>query len=483
MQKQAAAAEALGTEKLGKLLFQYSLPAIIAMTASSLYNITDRIFIGHGVGALAISGLALTLPLMNLAIAFGALVGAGAATLVSIRLGEGRGDEAARILGNTVSLNVLLSSGVALVMLVFLDRILYLFGASPETLPYAKKFMQIILLGNLFLHSNMGLNNVMRASGYPKKAMLTMLATVGVNAVLAPLFIFGLGWGIRGAALATVVAQLSGLVLAVRHFLDPRSDVRFLPGHFALKLGLVRDIFEMGMSSFVINICACLIAITMNLQLVKYGGDYAVGAFGIVNSVLMCAVMIVIGLTQGMQPIAGFNYGARQFGRTTRVYHDTVLVATGITSFCFLMGELFPHQIAHAFTGNRELVALAVSGMRLALLMFPLVGFQVVTSSFFQSVGRAKIAALLSFSRQIIFLIPTLLVLPRFLGLTGVWVALPVADFTATLLAFIAWKSQIQKLRRPDCAGDPDPGQAADWDPAFATPGATDRTDGPPAVG
>lgn len=450
MSQHAAAAEALGTEKLGKLLFQYSLPAIIAMTASSLYNITDRIFIGHGVGAMAISGLALTLPLMNLAIAFGALVGAGAAALVSIRLGERRGEEAVRILGNTVSLNIILSAAVAMVMLIFLDRILYLFGASRETLPYAKKFMQIILVGNVFLHSYMGLNNIMRASGYPRKAMNTTLVTVGVNVVLAPLFIFGLKWGICGAALATVCAQLSGLIIAVSHFLDKKSYVHFLPGHFALNMTIIRDIFEMGMSSFVINVCACLIAIIMNLQLVKYGGDYAVGAFGIINSVLMCAVMIVIGLTQGMQPIAGFNYGAGQFGRATKVFNDTILVATCITTFGFLMGELFPRQIAHAFTGNLALVALTVSGMRLALMMFPLVGFQVVTSSFFQSIGRAKISAMLSFSRQILFLIPAILILPHFMGLTGVWAALPVADFTATLLAFVVWKSQIKKIREFD---------------------------------
>jgi putative MATE family efflux protein len=450
MSQHAAAAEALGTEKLGKLLFQYSLPAIIAMTASSLYNITDRIFIGHGVGAMAISGLALTLPLMNLAIAFGALVGAGAAALVSIRLGERRGEEAVRILGNTVSLNIILSAAVAMVMLIFLDRILYLFGASRETLPYAKKFMQIILVGNVFLHSYMGLNNIMRASGYPRKAMNTTLVTVGVNVVLAPLFIFGLKWGICGAALATVCAQLSGLIIAVSHFLDKKSYVHFLPGHFALNMTIIRDIFEMGMSSFVINVCACLIAIIMNLQLVKYGGDYAVGAFGIINSVLMCAVMIVIGLTQGMQPIAGFNYGAGQFGRATKVFNHTILVATCITTFGFLMGELFPRQIAHAFTGNLALVALTVSGMRLALMMFPLVGFQVVTSSFFQSIGRAKISAMLSFSRQILFLIPAILILPHFMGLTGVWAALPVADFTATLLAFVVWKSQIKKIREFD---------------------------------
>jgi len=359
MSDHSAAAELLGTEKIGKLLFQYSLPAIVAMTASSLYNIIDRIFIGHGVGPLAISGLALTLPLMNLAIAFGALVGAGAATLVSIRLGERRQDEALRILGNTVLLNLVLSSVVAAVMLLFLDRILYLFGASRETLPYAKQFMQIVLAGNVFMHSFMGLNNVMRASGYPRKAMVATLITVGLNVLLAPLFIFAFRWGIRGAALATVTVQIIGLGITIRHFSRRDSYVRFQTHHFTPDLRIIRDIVSMGMSNFIVNLCACLITIVLNLKLVTYGGDYAVGAFGIVNSILMCAVMIVLGLTQGMQPIAGYNYGARQFDRVRRVFHEAVVVATCITTLGFLAAELFPRQIALAFTGNARLVEIS----------------------------------------------------------------------------------------------------------------------------
>lgn len=446
MTAHSAAAEALGTEKIGKLLFQYSLPAIIAMTASSLYNIIDRIFIGHGVGPLAISGLALTLPLMNLAIAFGALVGAGAATLVSIRLGEQRRDEAARILGNTVLLNLILSSALAVVMLVFLDQILYLFGASRDTLPYAKQFMQIILVGNVFMHSYMGLNNIMRASGYPKKAMVATLTTVGLNVLLAPLFIFVFHWGIRGAALATVTAQITGLAITVRHFSRRDSYVRFLAHHFTLDFRIIRDIISMGMSNFIVNLCACLIAIVMNLTLVAYGGDYAVGAFGIINSILMCAVMIVLGLTQGMQPIAGYNYGARQFGRVTRVFHDAAIVASGITTLGFLAAELFPSQIALAFTGNPQLAGLATRGMRLALAAFPIVGFQIVTSNFFQAIGRPKISILLTMSRQVIFLLPALFLLPRSFGLAGAWAAIPVSDFASFCLALGVWKSQIRSF-------------------------------------
>lgn len=450
MSSHGQAAKALGYERIGKLLFQYSMPAIIAMTVSSLYNIIDRIFIGHGVGPLAISGLALTLPLMNLAIAFGALVGAGAATLVSIRLGEKREDEASRILGTTVLLNVILSTAVSVGMLVFLENILYMFGASDRTLPYAKQFMQVILAGNVMLHSYMGLNNIMRASGYPHKAMFTTLSTVAVNIVLAPLFIFVFNWGIRGAAFATLAAQLTGLVITVAHFMSRKSYVRFLRGHFTLDLRIIKGILSIGASSFFINICACLIAILMNLKLVKYGGDYAVGAFGIINSMLMCIVMIVIGLTQGMQPIAGYNYGARHFRRVTKVFKYTIIVATCITTAGFLLGELFPHRIALAFTGNKQLIDLSTEGMRLAMLMYPMVGFQMVTSNFFQSIGRAKLSICLTISRQIGFLIPALMILPGIFGLDGVWVSLPVSDLSASLLAFVMLKREVKRIKRLD---------------------------------
>jgi len=443
-------AKALGYEKVGKLLFQYSIPAIIAMTASSVYNIIDRIFIGQGVGPFAISGLALTLPLVNLAIAFGSLVGAGAATLVSIRLGEKRDDEAARILGNTVLLNIILSTIVSVIMFVFLDKILYMFGASKDTLPYAKQFMQIILIGNVFFHSYMGLNNVMRASGYPRKAMITTLVTVGINLVLAPLFIFIFKWGIRGAAFATVIAQFSGLIMVVTHFVSRKSYVRFIRGHFSLDYPIIKDIFSIGMSSFIINICACLVAVVINLKLVKYSGDYAVGAYGIINSVLMCIVMIVLGLTQGMQPIAGYNYGARHFGRATKVFKYTLIIATCITSTGFIIAELFPRQISLAFTDNNEITELSVYGMRLALLMFPIVGFQMVTSSFFQSIGRAKLSICLSLSRQIGFLLPALFILPRLFGLTGVWAAMPVSDFMASMLAFLILKKEVGRIKGLD---------------------------------
>ncbi len=312
-------ARELATGRIGRLLAQYSVPAIVGTAAASLYNIIDRVFIGHGVGAMAISGLALTLPMMNLAAAFGAMVGTGASALVSIRLGEGKQEETHAILGNTVFLNVLLGILFSILCMVFLDRVLFFMGASRETLPYARQFMQVILLGNVFTHLYLGLNGVMRASGYPRKAMVTTLVTVAVNLVLAPTFIFLFRWGIRGAALATVCAQVAGTVWTVAHFARRGHLVHFRPGCFRPRPRIIRDILSIGMSSFVMLFCASLIAGIQNLRLGQYGGDYAIGAFGIINALASLFVMLVMGVNMGMQPIAGYNFGAGRPGRVARV--------------------------------------------------------------------------------------------------------------------------------------------------------------------
>ena len=440
----------LGTNKISKLLFDYSMPAIIAMTATSVYNIVDRIFIGQGVGPEAISGVALTLPFMNLGIAFGALVGAGSAALVSIRLGEKRDEEAVKILGNTLTLNVILSITYSVTALFFLEEILVFFGASPNTLPYAKDFMEIILIGNVFFHLYMGFINVMRASGFPVKAMVITLVTVLINIALAPLFIFVFKWGIRGAALATFIAQFIGFLYTIIHFANRKNAIRFTRGTFGLQKKIVLDIFSIGMSPFVINVGTCGIAILINRQLVKYGGDFAVGAFGIVNSVIMCVVLIILGLGQGMQPIAGFNYGAKQFDRVRTVFRQTVFVATIISTAGFLVSQLLPRQISMAFTTSEEIIIPAIFGLRAGLLIFPLVGFQIIASNFFQSIGKAKISIFLSLSRQVLFLVPSLLLVPMFFNLEGVWGALPVADTFSVLLTFLVYKYKINKILPAD---------------------------------
>ncbi|MHC1729526.1 MAG: MATE family efflux transporter [Syntrophobacteraceae bacterium] len=440
-------ADELGKGKTGGLLLQYSIPAIIGMTASSLYNVIDRIFIGQGVGAPAISGLAITLPIMNLAIAFGAMVGVGAASMVSIRLGEKKQEDATLILGNALSLNIIIGLTFSVIVLAFLDRILYAFGASSATLPYAKQFMEIILAANMMTHVYMGLNNIMRSSGYPRKAMVITLITIGINIVLAPVFIFTFKWGIRGAAMATVLSQSVGTVWVLVHFMSRRSGVHFERGCMRLNMPIIRDIISIGMSSFLVHLCACLIVILLNLKLAAYGGDFAVGAFGIIHSVLMLFAMVVIGLTQGMQPIAGYNYGARQIERVIRVFRYTVVAASCVTTAGFLIGECIPQLTARAFTDNPELIALSTTGMRITMAMFPVVGFQIVTCSLFQSIGQARIAIILSLSRQVLILIPALIILPWFFGLNGVWAAIPVADLLASVLTFFVLKAQIGKFR------------------------------------
>ena len=437
----------LGVEKIGKLLLQYSVPAIVATAAASIYNIIDRIFIGQGVGALAISGLAITFPLMNITAAFGAMVGVGASSMVSIRLGQNNKQSATQILGNALMLNVILGIAVSIITLIFLDPIFFALGASDNTLSYAKEFMEIILLGNVFCQVYLGLNSIMRASGYPTKAMITSLVTVVINAILAPLFIFVFKWGIRGAALATVCAQIAGSLLVILHFTKRNSFLRFLPGCLKLKIEIIKDIISIGMSNFLMLIAGSAVISIINLSLSKYGGDYAVGAYGIINSIGNLGAMIVIGFNQGMQPIVGYNYGACNIARVIRAFRLTILFATCVTSCLFLLAEIFPSAIASAFTTDNKLIELTTIGMRLNLLMFSIVGFQMVTSNFFQSIGKAKISIFLSVSRQVLFLIPALLILPHFFGLNGVWLGSPTADITSSILTFIVLKWQIKKIK------------------------------------
>lgn len=438
----------LGVAGIGKLLLQYSVPAIIATAAASLYNIIDRIFIGHGVGPLAISGLALTFPLMNILSAFGAMVGVGAATMVSIRLGQHNRRGATQILGNAVMLNIILGISVGLITLIFLDPILYALGASKDTLPYAKEFMQVLLLGNVFTHLYLGMNNIMRATGYPRKAMGITLTTVATNLVLAPTFIFGFKWGIRGAALATVLSQVVGTLSVTIHFSRTNSFLHFLPGYMKLKWPIIRNIISVGLPNFLMLISASIVVSIINISLEKHGGDFAIGAYGIINSLGNLAVMVVIGFNQGMQPIVGYNYGAQKIQRAIRTYKLTVLAGTCVTLFIFFMAEIFPRTLSAAFTSNEELIGLAANGLRINLMMFPIVGFQIVTSNFFQSIGRANISIFLSLTRQVLLLIPALLILPHFFGLNGVWLSSPVADFSSSLLTLTVLQWQMKKIKK-----------------------------------
>lgn len=429
----------LETAPISKLLLQYSIPAIIAMTVTSVYNIIDSIFIGHGVGPLAISGLALTFPLMNLIIAFCTLIGVGGAAISSIYLGRKEDRKATEVLHNVFILCIIAGFCFGGITWYFLEEILMFFGASADTLPYARDFMQVILMGNPVSFLFIGLNNVMRATGYPRKAMFSSLLTVGVNIILAPVFIFHLGWGIRGAATATILAQVCGLVWVLNHFARSSSDIHFTRGFYKLSKHIIVSIFSIGMAPFLLNVCASAIVIILNHSFKTYGGDLAIGAYGIVNRVATLFVMVVIGLTQGMQPIIGYNYGARHFDRVQKTLKKAIFIAVGVMSAGWLMSELMPAHIVAMFSDDSDLNVLAKVGLRITILSFPMVGAQIVITNFFQSIGKAKISILLSLARQLLFLVPLLYVLPHIgqSGIFGVWGSMPISDtlaFTASVI-------------------------------------------------
>lgn len=440
------------------MLKTYAIPAIIAMTASSLYNMIDSIFIGHGVGAYAISGIAVTFPLMNLAAAFGTLVGVGASTLISVLLGQRNYDAATKVLSNTVTLCLITGIAFSVVALIFLDPILLFFGASENTIGYARDYMRVILLGNVITHLYLGLNNLQRAIGEPKKAMGATLFTVVLNVALAPVFIFTFKMGTGGAALATVIAQLVAAVWVFFEFTKKTKAVHFGKKIIMLDRRIARDSLSIGFAPFLMNVAACLIVIFLNKQMMKYGGDLAIGAYGIVNRISFLFLMIVFGLNQGMQPIAGYNYGARQYTRVKEVFRKTVRYAIVVMSIGFILGLAFPKAVASVFTSDAELIRLSAMGLTITVLMFPLVAFQVVTSNFFQSMGMVNKAIWLSLSRQILFLLPCIFLLPHLFAdnpIQGVWASFPVSDFFATILAAILLKGLMNKFDKLKDGDDP----------------------------
>lgn len=438
----------LATKPVGKLLLQYSLPAIIAMTASSLYNMVDSIFIGQGVGAMAISGLALTFPFMNLAAAFGAGVGVGAATCISVKLGQKDYATAQQVLGNTVTLNLLIGIAFSVVALLFLDPILYFFGASEQTLPYARDYMVVVLLGNVFSHMYFGMNAVLRAAGKPRQAMYATIFTVVLNTILDPIFIYPMQLGIKGAAYATILSQVLALIWQMRIFSDKGELLHLHRGIYRLKKSIVRNILGIGLSPFSMNVCACIVVIFINKGLLMYSGDLAVGAYGIANKVCFIFVMVNMGLNQGMQPIAGYNYGAQKLDRLMKVLKIATIVGTCITTAGFLVAELMPEPCARLFTTDPELIRLSVNGLRIMMAAFILVGSQMVITNFFQSIGKAKISMFLSLSRQLLFLFPLLIVLPTFMGVDGVWWAMPISDTIAEIVAVGMMIAYMRKFNR-----------------------------------
>lgn len=447
----------LGTDSLSSLLWRYAMPAIIAQVSSSLYNIIDSIFVGQGVGPLAISGLALTMPVMNLSAAFGAMVGVGSSALTSIRLGQGNKRAAELILGNVVLLNVVMGVAFMALGLIYLDDLLYMFGASDESIPYAREFMRVILIGNVITHLYLGLNNQLRVTGYPQKAMHTMLLSVVLNLALCPLFIFVFKWGIAGSAWATVIAQTVALGWQLHHFSNRQNFLSFRRDSFRFNWDIVRGTLSIGMAPFIMQCCACVVVIFVNNTMQDYGGDLAIGAYGIVNRVAFLFTMVVMGLNHGMQPIVGYNYGAKNYERVRRILFMTIGWATLVTTVGFLVCQLFPEYVVRLFAKEdgsgdaTQLIALASHGLQAILIAFPIVGFSIVVGNFFQYIGKAKRAILLSMTRQMLFILPLLVVLPPKWGQDGVWYSIPIADTMAMVLALGLLIYQLRKLRRtPD---------------------------------
>ena len=429
----------LGTKPIGHLLWKYAMPAIVAMLASSLYNMVDSIFIGQGVGPIAISGLAITFPFMNLTGAFGAAIGVGSSTYLSIKLGQKDYLTAENILGNTVMLNIYMGVVLSVVCLLLLDPILRFFGASDATLPYARQYMVIILAGNVVTHTYLGLNAVLRAASKPRQAMNATIFTVVVNTILDPIFIYpwGLGLGISGAAYATILAQVLALCYQLRLLSDKRELIHFRRGTYRLHSQIVKSIISIGISPFAMNVCSCIIVIFINNQLVHYGGDLSVGAYGISNKILFIFVMFVIGLNQGMQPIAGYNYGAQKFDRLMHVVKLTMLSATAVMTVGWCLAIFMPRLCVRLFTTDATLINLSANALRIMCCMFPIVGYQMVVTNFFQCIGKVKVSIFLSLSRQLIFLLPMLWLLPHLFQLNGVWFSMPASDLLASLVT--AW--------------------------------------------
>lgn len=431
----------LGTKPVGSLLWQYALPAIVAMTASSLYNIIDRAFIGQVVGPEAIAGLGITFPFMNLSAAFGAAVGVGASTCISVKLGQRDYGTAENLLGNTVTLNLIVGFVFMVVSLVFLDSILRFFGASDTTLPYAREFMEIILLGNMVTHMYFGMNAVLRAAGKPRHAMYATLFTVGMNVLLVIAFVWWFRWGIRGAAMATITSQTLALCWQMWIFSDKKEILHLKRGIYKLRLQLVKNIIAIGVSPFLMNVTSCVIVIFMNNQFVYYGGDMAVGAYSIANSMAMVFFMFVMGVNQGMQPIVGYNYGAEKYQRMMRCLWLAITAATTILLVGWAMSMMFPRQIARIFTTDPVLIEMSARGIVLDMLVFPIIASQAVITNFFQCIGKVKISIFLSLSRQLLMLLPLAYLLPLFWQLDGVWYSMPASDTGAFLMTipFLLW--------------------------------------------
>ena len=438
----------LGTEKVGTLLKRYATPGIIAMTASSLYNMVDSIYIGNipEVGTLAMSGLAVTFPLMNLSAAIGTLVGVGAATMTSMLLGQKNYEVANKVLANTMTLNTIFGILFSMLVLAFLDPILYFFGASDATIPYARDYMTYILIGNVVTHLYMGLNNIIRASGNPKTAMGLTLFTVISNAIMDPIFIFTFKMGIKGAAIATVLCQLIALVIAIIFLRDSSRIIHFRRGAFGWDKKIAKASLTIGMGPFLMNFASCIISMLINQQLKAHGGDIAIAAYGVANRITFFFLMICMGFNQGMQPIASYNWGAKLYSRVRKVYWLTTGCVTVMTILCFLFSVVCPQVLVSIFTSDPVLKEHSIYGLRIMNMAVGVISINLVSANFYQNIGMVKKSIFLSLSRQIIILVPLLYILPIFMGENGVWYSFPISDVASVIIAFICISITFRKL-------------------------------------
>ncbi|WP_371381594.1 MATE family efflux transporter [Sporomusa aerivorans] len=427
-------AQALGQEKVGKLLWRFSLPAIVGMVVNALYNVVDSIFVGNGVGEVGLTAVTIAFPIMIILMAIGMLIGIGASTLVSIRLGEQKHAEAEIILGNAFSLMVVAVLTTTALALAFLDEILLFLGAEPGVLPYAREFTRIILIGSLFMHIGFGLNNIIRAEGHPKVAMATMLISAVLNTMLNPLFIFVFKLGIAGSALATVASQAVSAAWVLRFLTSDQGILRLRSANLRLDANIVWEIFKLGLSPFLMQLAASVVTVLFNYSLLRYGGDLAVAAIGIINRVSMLILMPIFGISQGVQPILGYNYGAQNYDRVIAVMRLGIIAATGISIAGFAVTQLFAEPIIRIFNDNPALISIGADGLKAFLIMLPIIGFQVIGANYFQAAGKAGFAIFLSMSRQVIILIPAIILLPQFFGMNGIWYAAPVADIVSSIL-------------------------------------------------
>ena len=439
----------LGEEKISKLLLEFSIPAIIGMLVTTLYNIVDRIYIGNikDVGGLALTGVGITMPITTIIMAFGMLIGIGASARISLKLGQHQREEAEKHLGNSLTLILIASVLITVIGFLFMHNILSLFGASPETEIYAKQYMQIIFIGTIFNVLGFGLNYSIRSDGSPKIAMLSMLIGAGINIILDPVFIFMFGMGVRGAAIATVISQITSAIWILYYFTKGKSNLKIKKEHLALDKSVVLSIFSIGISPFSMQIAQSVVQVVSNNALKTYGGDLAIGAMTIINSVTMIFLMPIFGLNQGSQPIIGFNYGAKKYHRVKETVKYATIVATIIVSIGWLVTQFAPELLISAFNRDEQLTEIAVTGMRIYLFMMPVIGAQIISSTYFQSVGKAKISMFLSLLRQCILLIPFLIILPKIFGLTGVWLVGPFSDLMSAIITLAIFYVSVRKLK------------------------------------